>query len=166
MGRVPQSQKSGTFVMGPKTKRECDEIRMYSELSTTTIDTPEWRFHIYGLPVYDHIRGPTHRIDINVMPKQADTAFKGGTPHGIIGQSFDGDALPRMGKLDQYPVRDVDTVFTTTAMGEGAIEGTADEYIVRNKYETVFKYSHFEMKPLKYSPRIDASISRGAATFL
>ena len=47
-------------------------------------------------------------------------------PHGIIGQSFDGSMIAVSGKLDDYGDR---PEFTTSAQAEGAIEGTAADYI-------------------------------------
>merc|ERR1740117_1290523 len=45
-------------------------------------------------------------------------------PHGLIGQSYDGDNIAVDGAQDSYQGREV----TTKAMGEGAIEGTAADY--------------------------------------
>merc|ERR1711988_1081734 len=47
-------------------------------------------------------------------------------PHGLIGQSYDGDDVAVDGAVDSYHGKEV----TTKAMGEGAIEGTASDYIM------------------------------------
>ena len=47
-----------------------------------------------------------------------------------------------MGKVDSYDKNET----TTTAMGEGAIEGTAADYEVQDKYSTAFAYSRFGKK--------------------
>ena len=62
----------------------------------------------------------------------------------MIGQSYDGDGKPRVGRLDKYPPRDVNTTFTTTAMAEGAIDGVAADYIVASPFETRFKFASFD----------------------
>lgn len=61
-------------------------------------------------------------------------------PHGLIGQSYDGDGQAVNGKMDDYSEAEV----TTEAMAEGAIEGHAKEYKVLDKYATTFKYSRFD----------------------
>ena len=61
-------------------------------------------------------------------------------PHGLIGQSWDGDDVAINGARDDYATNEV----TTKAMAEGAIEGTAADYEVDDKFSTQFKYSRFD----------------------
>lgn len=61
-------------------------------------------------------------------------------PHGLIGQSYDGDDVAVDGAVDSYVGREV----TTKAMGEGAIEGTASDYVMPGALATAFKYSRFD----------------------
>ena len=44
-----------------------------------------------------------------------------------------------IGKMDSYGKNET----TTTAMGEGAIEGTHTDYKMHHKFSTVFAYSRF-----------------------
>ena len=70
-------------------------------------------------------------------------------PHGLIGQSYDGDDIGVIGILDDYKP-DKDGVITTSAMGEGAIEGVATDYEMASKFATAFKFSRWgktEAKP-------------------
>ena len=60
-------------------------------------------------------------------------------PHGLIGQSFDGDDVAVIGKTDDYKGLEI----TTSAMGEGAIEGTHADYLVEDKFSTDFEFSRF-----------------------
>ena len=60
-------------------------------------------------------------------------------PHGIIGQSFDGDDVGVNGKLDPYSGAQPGPPLTTSAMAEGAIEGDAAEYKMASKFATEFK---------------------------
>ncbi|KAL1530902.1 hypothetical protein AB1Y20_001793 [Prymnesium parvum] len=61
-------------------------------------------------------------------------------PHGLIGQSYDGDDLDFDGAIDDYRGKEV----TTRAMAEGAIEGSASDYRMPSKFATAFKYSRFD----------------------
>ena len=86
---------------------------------------------------------------------------------GLLGQSFDRSYCPHVvGKLDNYSQldngrsalerRSVGGDITTHAMGEGAIEGTADDYLVCSNvnggchtwlpFSTDFKYGRFDAR--------------------
>jgi hypothetical protein len=60
-------------------------------------------------------------------------------PHGLIGQSWDGDDADFDGAQDLD--RSAET--TTKAQGEGAIEGVLAEYEMPSPFATHFKYSRF-----------------------
>ena len=74
-------------------------------------------------------------------------------PHGLIGQTYDGDGRPRHGKRDSLEMLDDGTptrarrgvggTVTTRANGEGAIEGTAEDYRVKEPFMTNFRFSRF-----------------------
>ena len=66
-------------------------------------------------------------------------------PHGLIGQSWDGDGVAIDGAQDDYTATEV----TTSAMGEGAIEGSAADYVMDDKFSTSFKYSRFDATSAK-----------------
>lgn len=61
-------------------------------------------------------------------------------PHGLIGQSYDGDNIAVDGEMDDYTGKEI----TTKAMAEGAIEGTAADYRVTGPFSTDFKWSRFD----------------------
>ena len=65
-------------------------------------------------------------------------------PHGVIGQSFALDH-PRQGKRDVYPR---EGRFVTTAMAEGALDGTAASYEVVSPFATAFTYTRFDAPQL------------------
>ena len=69
-------------------------------------------------------------------PRRPTSSF----PLGIIGQSFSSDS-PRHGATDIYPE---EGHFETSAMAEGAIEGSAAMYEVPSPYETRFAFSRFD----------------------
>jgi len=77
-------------------------------------------------------------LEVTVKPlADADNAKV--APHGLIGQAFDGADVSFIGKTDEYK----GTEITTSAMGEGAIEGVADDYEVLGKFDTAFKFSRW-----------------------
>ena len=59
---------------------------------------------------------------------------------GIFGQSFCTTA-PRIGRIDIYPH---EGHFTTAAMAEGAIDGSAETYQVAHPFDTHFAFSRFD----------------------
>ena len=133
------------FTLGPHSSRVCDELSVETDMSTLKVRAAEWDVQLRGMPVYRRVRGPSHRIDVKIKQKVGDAAFAA-QPHGIIGQSFDGNSTARRGKLDVYPSRSLAAEFTTTAWAEGAIEGVANEYAVGTRYATDFKYSRFDAR--------------------
>jgi len=68
-------------------------------------------------------------------------------PHGLIGQSYDGDAVAVDGKQDHYrelwKAQGSGKELTTQAQAEGAIEGEGNDYQVADFFATEFKYSRF-----------------------
>ena len=58
-------------------------------------------------------------------------------PHGLLGQTFDGDGVAIDGAIDDYSAK----VVVTKAMGEGAIEGVAADYELpsASPFSTKFK---------------------------
>ena len=63
-------------------------------------------------------------------------------PHGLIGQSFDGDNVGVDGAQDDY--RNGGAEMSTSAQAEGAIEGTGADYKVASDFATQFRYSRFD----------------------
>merc|ERR1719389_398636 len=63
------------------------------------------------------------RLDFELYSRTSFASLKV-APHGLIGQTFDGDGVAVDGAVDNYSP----AVVTTAAMGEGAIEGFANEY--------------------------------------
>jgi len=73
-------------------------------------------------------------------------------PHGLVGQSFDGDNIAVDGKKDHY--RELwwrqssfkTKEITTEAQAEGAIEGSGDDYKVVDAFGVDFKYRRFDAR--------------------
>jgi len=77
-------------------------------------------------------------LSISISPR-----FEAGTlkvaPHGLVGQSYDGDGVGVFGKVDDYQGKE----FTTSANCEGAIEGEASDYKMKSKFGTDFPFSRY-----------------------
>ena len=80
------------------------------------------------------------RLDVAITPLK-NLAAAEVAPHGLIGQTFDGDGVAIDGAIDDYSP----AVVYTKAMGEGAIEGVAGDYEVSadDPYSPAFKFSRF-----------------------
>mgnify|MGYP004316099303 CR=1 FL=1 len=81
-------------------------------------------------------------------------------PHGIIGQSFDGDDVAVSGKQDDYSQHARE--MTTSAQAEGAIEGDASEYRIPNL--CFHKFSKSRFYTTEYTPYRDVTTLSGAKT--
>jgi len=77
-------------------------------------------------------------LNVAVSPR-FDTANTRVAPHGLMGQSYDGDSVAVIGAVDKYKGDEV----STSAMGEGAIEGVAKDYEMADKFGTRFAFSRF-----------------------
>jgi len=125
----------------PHGRRECDNLLVTMSSSTMTLTAPDWRVAVKRQRVLDRVAGGARRLDMDIQ-LQSHEADLPTMPHGIIGQSWDGDGLAVDGQLDQYP-RFQGAEFTTYAMAEGALEGQASDYEVSTPFEVRFKYSRF-----------------------
>jgi hypothetical protein len=128
-----------------------DGIRAYSKQATVYVRSSGWEVNVTRQPIYNYISGPSHwRFDISMRKldntffsryhgKSSSTCY----PHGILGQSWDGDNIAVDGKTDSYKYQASNPIITTTAQAEGAIEGVAKEYIVKSLRDPYFKYTRF-----------------------
>jgi len=110
-------------------------------------------------PIYNLVHGASHwrfdiamrKLDGTIFAKEFGDSSASCFPHGIIGQSYDGDNMAVSGKTDDYTNR---VEVTTTAMAEGAIEGSAADYALSGAFDTGFKYSRFaKMRSDECAPR-------------
>lgn len=120
-----------------------DNVMIWLKDRTLTLRTPEWLVHATS-KVNPHITNATTCatgrciLNLNLEPL-FDTDHAKVAPHGLIGQSYDADELAVIGKVDRYSYREI----TTSAMGEGAIEGVAAQYKMTSKFATEFAFSRF-----------------------
>jgi len=126
------------FTLGPMARKICEQTHVHTNSSSVNISTPEWELGIRVRQVFGRVSGPQRRLDVSMTPRWPEAQLSW-PPHGIVGQSFDGDGLPRSGRLDDYSGAEV----TTRAMAEGAIDGVAQDYRVYQPYATEFRFSRF-----------------------
>lgn len=113
------------------------------------IDTGNWEITAWSVPFPNTKAHPGQALlNVRVVPKPGyDPEKDPVAPHGIIGQSYDGDSMGVDGAVDEYMGSEV----TTKAMAEGAIEGVAGDYKMDDKFGTNFTYSRFGL--LAAAPR-------------
>merc|ERR1719247_3489659 len=109
-----------------------------------TIDTGKWEVTAASLPFPNP---SAHRkkalLNLKIDPATGYDPDKDVVaPHGIIGQSYDGDGEGIDGAVDDYGHGEE---VTTKAMAEGAIEGEQTDYKMAGPYMTDFKFSRFAM---------------------
>ena len=129
-----------------------DDVSVALAERVATITTPEWglflssKFKAGIVAAGNTCADGKCFLEAKVLPR-ADVAKLKVAPHGLIGQTYDGDGVGVIGKMDDYKTRD--NVVTTSAMGEGAIEGQASDYEMASKYATEFKFSRFGLTEAK-----------------
>eukprot|EP00316_Scyphosphaera_apsteinii_P011309 CAMPEP_0119338046 /NCGR_PEP_ID=MMETSP1333-20130426/95236_1 /TAXON_ID=418940 /ORGANISM="Scyphosphaera apsteinii, Strain RCC1455" /LENGTH=762 /DNA_ID=CAMNT_0007349231 /DNA_START=68 /DNA_END=2356 /DNA_ORIENTATION=- len=83
-----------------------------------------------------------NRVDVSIVPKHAAFLSRVAA-HGIIGQSLH-DPVAIQGKIDTY-TPDANGEYTTSAQGEGAIEGNVRDYeISGGSFGTAFHFDRFD----------------------
>jgi len=85
------------------------------------------------------------RIDVGVSSLSKSMETGAVAPHGLIGQTFDGDDITVDGAQDDYEK----SLVVTNAQAEGAIEGSWEDYIVAGPFDTQFKYSRYSVASAK-----------------
>jgi hypothetical protein len=96
-------------------------------------------------------------LDIKVVPTY-DVDADPVAPHGLLGQSYDGDSIAVDGKTDSVTTKES----TTTAEAEGAIEGRLSDYKMQGRFGTAFKFSRFDAAS---APRRNVSALSGGKKF-
>jgi len=141
-----------------------------STAETLTVTTAGWSINATSRLIWRSAVPGKKQIDLAFMPRRDPlgvhpTKAKVVSPHGLIGQSFDGDGIAVDGKKDHY--RELwwrQTSFkgneiVTEAQAEGAIEGIGDDYRMDDFFATDFKYKRFDVS--EAAPR-DATALTGA----
>jgi len=104
-----------------------------------------WRTNVWNKPFPNAASNPGKALlNIHVEPLY-DADSDPVAPHGLIGQSYDGDGQAVHGATDDYSSREV----TTQAMAEGAIEGKASDYQMTSKFDAEFRFNRFDQLAAK-----------------
>merc|ERR1719203_2786422 len=107
------------------------------------VKTDKWEMAATRSPFpFAHLNRGKVLLDVEIAAlydADSDTV----APHGIFGQAYDGDKMAVDGALDT----ERDSVTTTKAQAEGAIEGTWKDYKMASKFATHFKYAWFWQYP-------------------
>jgi len=115
-------------------------VKITGRKVTVTNGAWEMAAHVSPFPFAQLNKG---QVLLNVAIKPlVDVENDAVAPHGLIGQSWDGDEVDFDGAVDTD--RSVET--TTKAQGEGAIEGSLDEYKMSGPHATAFKYARFDAR--------------------
>lgn len=130
--------------------KQVDDVLVSLSHNTLYVETSKWKLVMEATSGKPH-RGVA-RLNVGVQPTLPLPAILSPVaPHGLLGQLYDGGNVTVHGKRDVYSRLDdgrasnqrtgVGGHVTTRAMGEGAIEGTASDYLLRHKFETNFTFS-------------------------
>ena len=125
-----------------------DGLLVVTKQLTIYVRANGWEMNATRHPIYNFLPGsPMHRFDIAIRPLDSIAfgnayghASKTCFPHGILGQSFDGDLIGISGLKDDYTKG---TEITTKAQAEGAVEGDISHYELKRDFLPDFKFSRF-----------------------
>ena len=141
-------------------------IKISLQRKTLTVETKHWRMIAESTVGYPH--WSVLRLNLRVTSLTPVCSLSNAVaPHGILGQTFDCDGIRVDGQEDSYHTLDDGRQtasrtrggsVTTRAQGEGALEGTARDYLVRGPFDVHFAFSRFNAThPVK--PRDAASLA-------
>jgi hypothetical protein len=140
------SADDGAMAMREGEELSLDDVSVSLKKHELEVVTPEWIVTVavkVGPAIVGAQTCATGRCIINMHAKPLfDIARTKVAPHGLLAQSFDGDGIQVLGDIDNYNQQEV----STTAMGDGAIEGNASQYAVVDKFATGFAFSRFGKK--------------------
>jgi hypothetical protein len=128
-----------------------DGIRIFYKQSTIYTRANGWEVNATRHPIYLMTAGTSpwrfdvaiRKLDDTVFAKKHGFASATCFPHGLVGQSWDGDDVAVFGKMDDYTFNKEHPEVRTTSMAEGSIEGVADDYILSGPFDLDFKFSRF-----------------------
>lgn len=118
------------------------------------VTTAGWRIEAGSRLIWRSTSPGKKQIDLSFAPLRDPLAPQPATgrsvaPHGLIGQSYDGDKVAVDGKQDHYKdlwkAQGGGHEIVTQAQAEGAIEGSGEEYKMTGFFETKYKYSRFSV---------------------
>ena len=147
-----------------------DGVRVSYKQATIYLRGNGWEVNATRRPIYRHVQGPRRwRFDFALRPldgTELDARHGHSSvscfPHGVLGQSWDGDDVGVDGKRDDYTYLADHPVVITTAMAEGSIEGNASEYALREKFDALsFVYGRYARSANDLCPPRDVTLLKG-----
>jgi len=154
-------QRNETMTITSKYRQE--DVRVYYKQSTLFLRGAGWETNVTRKPVYKRINGHRWRFDFTVrtltnmgFDKLHGIPSTTTWPHGILGQTWDNDAIAVDGARDDYTGEDNE--MRTTSMANGALEGEDSDLYVVTPQNFDFKFSRFTDNHM--GPR-DATVLKG-----
>lgn len=148
-----------------------DGVRVYYKQSTIYVRAHGWEVNATRHPVYNYVSGPSRwRYDFSIryLDGTAFEKFHGRSsascyPHGVIGQSWDGDTIGVNGRVDDYTYNVSYPVIVTSANAEGSIEGVAHDYALSHAFDVdTFRYGRYRKNATSICPPRDVRLLRGS----
>lgn len=144
------------FAVGATATLDDISVRL-PNINSLMVETYQWLFKVsareikYGVLKERYLRDKPDQLDLSIIPLK-DPLKYGIAPHGLIGQTADGDHVAVDGAQDDLKALSKDAergpgglkLVYPSANAEGAIEGSAEDYEVASKFTTEFKYSRFD----------------------
>lgn len=142
-------------------------IKVFFKQLTAYIRCCGWEINITRLPIFQPISGPRWKLRCSIdelrvryfLKRNRKTHKKylkyhknrdiGIYPHGLLGQSFFSQNLSLSGRKLKY----ARNIIYNDIMSEGAIEGSASDYVIKDKFSYTFKFSRFIHNSLYSTPR-------------
>jgi len=134
---------------------EEEGVRITFKRQVATIETGYWRMTAKSTTGWPHAH--LVRMNLHVSAPRHLACADPVAAHGIMGQTFDCDGMAVHGARDSYDRLDngsltssrtrLGGVMTTTAQGEGALEGGLHDYLLRGPFEDPSpKFSRFDAR--------------------
>lgn len=128
-----------------------DGVQAFYKQSTLFVRANGWETNVTRHPIYKRITGVHRwRFDVAMRPLEEKWLTKkfgkpstSCYPHGIIGQSWDGDTLAVDGATDDYTYHADHPFVVTKVQAEGAIDGAAGDYELASPFDAQSKFSRF-----------------------
>lgn len=119
------------------------QTREHQQATSLIVNTGRWRLSATAKHFPNPEANPGRMLLHVDVAARYDADHDEVAPHGLIGQSYDGDNLAVDGAQDDY--RMGGSVMETAAQAEGAIEGAAEDYrMSAQPFATAFAFSRFD----------------------
>lgn len=119
------------------------QTRSHQQATSLVVNTGMWRLGITAKHFPNPTANPGKMLLHVDVAAEYDADHDEVAPHGLIGQSYDGDGVAVDGAQDDY--RKGGSAMETKAQAEGAIEGSAEDYrMSKEPFSTSFRFSRFD----------------------